>query len=398
MEQPACLSSETVSPPEAALPPWDWPRAAYIHVPFCAHHCGYCDFAVVAGQDHLIARYLEALAQELASLEQPQPVQTLYLGGGTPTHLSPADLEKLLTLVRKWFRLAPGGEFSVEANPARLTPDKIAVLASFGVNRLSLGAQSFQPPLLRFLERDHEPADIRRAACWARERIPSLSLDLIFGIPGQDLSLWEADLRAALALEPDHLSTYGLTYEKGTPLWRRRQQGLVQPLDEESERQLYERAMDLLAEAGFEHYEISNFARPGKRCRHNQVYWANEAYWGFGLGAARYVRGTREVNTRHLGTYFQRLASGRSPVCQRETLPPRERARETLALQLRRSDGVCRADFRRQTGLEADELAAPLLRRFVASGHLCDTGARFFLTREGRCLADTLLSRLWQEN
>src|SRR5205085_9896638 len=195
--------------------PWRWPRAAYVHVPFCAHHCGYCDFAVAVGQDARIDEYVGALVTELSSLGKPQVLDTLFLGGGTPTHLSAAQLERLLGRIRAWFRLAAGGEFSIEANPGTLTEDKIRVLADQGVNRLSLGAQSFAPHLLRVLERDHQPDDVARAIEQARHFIPNISLDLIFGVPGQQLDDWRSDLNQALALEPTHLATYGLTYEKG---------------------------------------------------------------------------------------------------------------------------------------------------------------------------------------
>src|SRR5712691_1745550 len=192
-------------------PPWLWPRAAYVHVPFCAHHCGYCDFAVVAGQDHLIVLYLEALDVELATLQEPQRVQTLFLGGGTPTHLDARQLHRLLTSINRWLPLATGHEFTVEANPGTLGEDKIQVLANHGVNRVSLGAQSFHPHLLRVLERDHVAGDVARAVERVKKRVEQVSLDLIFGVPGQTLGEWDADLRAALELGPDHLSTYGLT-------------------------------------------------------------------------------------------------------------------------------------------------------------------------------------------
>jgi oxygen-independent coproporphyrinogen-3 oxidase len=360
-------------------------------VPFCAHHCGYCDFAIAAGRDHLMDRYLDALTVELATLGQPHPVETLFVGGGTPTYLDAGRLERLLTDVTRWLPLQPGGEFSVEANPGTLSDEKIAVLADFGVNRVSLGAQSFQLQTLRVLERDHAPADVPRAVTALRRRIAMVSLDLIFGVPGQSLADWETDLHMALELGPDHLSTYGLTYEKGTRLWKQRQRGQVQPLDEEAERAQYERAIDILAATGLEHYEISSFARPGRRCRHNQVYWANEAYLGFGMGAARYVGGSREVNTRSLDTYLRKVLAGQSPVFQRETLGPQERARETLALNLRRAEGVRRVPFRIQTGFDLDELAGPAVRRFVEMGLLSDDGEGVCLTREGKCVADTLL-------
>ena len=377
-----------------SLPPWIWPRAAYIHVPFCAHHCGYCDFAVVTGQDHLTDLYLEALGAELATLGQPQPVHTLFLGGGTPTHLDHHRLARLLAEVTRWLPPEAGHEFSVEANPDTLTPDKVAVLADYGVNRVSLGVQSFQAHLLKVLERRHQPADVGRAVTVAKRRIPQVSLDLIFGVPGQSPAEWDRDLRQALALEPDHLSTYGLTFEKGTRLWKQRERGEVRPLDEEAELVLYGHALDVLAGAGFEHYEISNHARPGRRCRHNQVYWANHAYFGFGLGAARYVQGRRAVNVRSLPDYLRRTLAGEPVTFQEETLPPEERARETLAVQLRRAEGIDRSAFREQTGFDLDALAGPVLARHVELGLLADDGESVRLTRRGKFVADTVIENL----
>ena len=376
------------------MPPWLWPRAAYIHVPFCAHHCGYCDFAVVAGQDQRTDLYLKALAAELATLGEPQQVQTLFLGGGTPTHLSPRELQRLLGDVTHWLPLAPGGEFSVEANPGTLDADKVAVLADHGINRVSLGAQSFHPRVLRVLERQHAPADVSRAVERVRARIAQVSLDLIFAVPGQTQAEWQRDLDQALALQPDHLSTYGLTYEKGTRLWKQRQRHEFQPLQEEAELALYVQGIDTLEAAGFEHYEISSFARPGRRCRHNQVYWANEAYFGFGMGAARYVQGRRELNTRDLNSYLRRALAGQSVTFQSEVLPPEERARETLAVQLRRAEGIDRPSFREQTGFDLDALAGAALQRHVELGLLVDDGAGVYLTRRGKYVADALIAEL----
>jgi oxygen-independent coproporphyrinogen-3 oxidase len=374
----------------ASLPPWIWPRAAYVHIPFCAHHCGYCDFAVATGQDHAIDRYIQALGMELARLERPQPVQTLFLGGGTPTYLNCRQLESLLKTVLRWVPLTSNHEFSVEANPGTLDADKIDILADHGVNRISLGAQSFHPHLLSVLERDHQPDDVLRAMERIRIRIANISLDLIFGVPGQTVAEWESDLDQALALRPAHLSTYGLTYEKGTRLWKQQRQGQVQTLDEEAELAMYLLAMDRLEGAGFEHYEISSFALPGFRCRHNQVYWANEAYFGIGMGAAAYVRGKRSLNTRDLNSYLQHALAGASCVFQEEELPPLERARETLVLNLRRADGIHRQAFRTQTGFDVDKLAGPALMQQVDLGLLQDNGERIVLTCKGKCVADTL--------
>lgn len=375
-------------------PPWDWPRAAYVHVPFCAHHCGYCDFAVVTGQDQRIDLYLQALFAELATLKKPQPIETLFLGGGTPTYLDGEHLERLLREFAKWLHFRTDYEFTVEANPDTLDPPKIDLLADYGVNRISLGVQSFQPKLLRILERQHQPSQIPRVVEWIKSRIDEVSMDLIFGVPGETVEDWDLDLAQALALEPDHLSTYGLTYEKGTRLWKQREMGIVKSLSETAELALYEHALDVLEAAGFEQYEISNHARPGHRCRHNQVYWANHAYFGFGLGATRYVNGCRRTNVRNMADYLRKALSGASTASQEEVLTPRERARETMAIQLRRSEGIQRRSFQEQTGFALEVLAGPVIARQVELGILLDDGENVRLTRKGKFVADTVIENL----
>jgi oxygen-independent coproporphyrinogen-3 oxidase len=368
--------------------------AAYIHVPFCAHHCGYCDFAVAAGQDQLRDLYVDALSAELATLGEPRPVQTLFIGGGTPTYLEPRQLDRLLTELNHWLPLVGPAEFSVESTPDSLNEERVAILARHGVTRVSIGAQSFHPQLLQVLERRHVPDEVARAVACTRRFIPEITLDLIFGVPGQTLANWDSDLRRALDLAPDHMSTYGLTYEKGTRLWKQRQRGDVRPLDEETELALYCHAMDTLTAAGFEQYEISNFARPGRRCRHNEVYWANEAYYGFGVGAARYLQGRRELNTRDLQQYMRKVLAGQPATFQAETLDAAERARETMAIQLRRSDGIHRPLFRQQTGFELDAVAGEAIRRHTDLGLLADDGQTVRLTRQGKCVADSVIENL----
>jgi oxygen-independent coproporphyrinogen-3 oxidase len=380
--------------PLIAAPAWQWPRAAYVHVPFCAHHCGYCDFAVAVGQDDRMDAYLAALEIELSRLGEPQPIHTLFFGGGTPTYLPHHLLERLLGLTQRWLPLLPNHEFSVEANPSYLDVAKIDLLRSHGVNRLSLGVQSFQQNLLHVLERDHRPADVPRVLDFIRPRIANISMDLIFGVPGQTLAQWNSDLTQALRLAPMHIATYGLTYEKGTRLWKQREKGQVRPLDEETECDFYTHAMEVLEQSGLEHYEISNFARPGRACRHNQVYWANHAYFGFGVGAARYIDGVRELNTRDVSTYIRRLKAGESPTFQSECLPPRERAVETIAIQLRRAAGIERAFFRTQTGFCLDDLVGPKFQTLAELGLLCDDGRAVFLTRKGKCVADAIVEML----
>jgi oxygen-independent coproporphyrinogen-3 oxidase len=380
------------------LPPWLWPRAAYIHVPFCAHHCGYCDFAVAVGHDERIDEYLRALEAELSRLGQSQPVRTLFVGGGTPTYLSPRQLDTLLVIIRSWLSLDADGEFSIEANPAGLDDDKVRVLASHGVNRVSLGAQSFDGDLLRVLERDHLPADVPLAVERVRRWVANVSLDLIFGVPGQSLAQWQSDLERALALEPQHVSTYGLTYEKGTRLWKQRRAAEVRPVDEEIELAMYTHAMDRLAAAGFEHYEISNHARPGFRCLHNETYWANEAYFGFGVGAASYVHGIRRLNTRDLSAYIRRAVAAEPTHFQSEELPPRDRALETAVVQLRRAAGIDRTAFREQTGFVLDDLVHAALANLLELGLLTDDGRRVSLTRQGKCVADAVIQQVMKSS
>jgi oxygen-independent coproporphyrinogen-3 oxidase len=377
-------------------PSWFEPRTAYVHVPFCGHHCGYCDFAVAAGQDHLIELYLDALEIELRSLGSPHPVESLFIGGGTPTYLNADRLERLVRSVATWLPPANGRwvEWSIESTPESLTPIKTAVLAEAGVTRVSVGVQSFHTHLLASLDRRHGVEHIGPTIAAVRSAGLDLSLDLIFAAPGATLADWEADLHSALAYSPDHVSTYGLTYEKGTPIWKDRVVGRVRPVPEDDELAMYETAIDVLTVTGFEHYEISNFARPGKRCRHNERYWANEAYYGFGVGAARYVNGTRELNVRNTTDYVKRVLAGESPTFQSETLSPRDRAVETMAVQLRRSDGIDRAGFQYQTGFGVDALVGDKLPSLVREGLLADGRYRVNLTRKGMCVADGIIESL----
>jgi oxygen-independent coproporphyrinogen-3 oxidase len=366
------------------------PRSAYIHVPFCAHRCGYCNFTLIANRADLVDRYLEALARELSWLGSPQPVETLFIGGGTPTFLSAEALTRLLQVVLSWFPPVAGYEFSVEANPDGLDAPRIAALADHGVTRISLGAQSFNAAKLRMLERDHSPADIRASVELARRMLFSVSLDLIFATPGETLDAWRDDLDAALDLSPDHVSTYGLTYERGTTFWSRRRKGDIASLDEELERALYAEAIDRLTASGFEHYEVSNFARPGHRCRHNEVYWAGRPYFAAGPGAARYVGGRRELNHRSTTTWMARVLAGQSPVAEAEELSPEDRAREALVLGLRKLEGVSLADFARSTGFEVHQLVGTALDRYLDPGLLIEQSGRLRLTRRGLFVSDAI--------
>jgi oxygen-independent coproporphyrinogen III oxidase len=386
-----CMSLPTHTARSSAAQP---PRAAYIHVPFCRHRCGYCNFTLVAGRDDLIGDYLRAIEIELAQLKSPREVDTLYFGGGTPTHLSPEQFRRLAETVLQWHPLAAGYEWTVEANPADIDEAMIETLRDLGATRLSLGGQSFRDEKLRMLERDHSGADIWSAITLARAAGMHVALDLIFATPGETFDEWLADLDAAVALAPDHVSTYGLTYELGTAFWNRREHGELHSAEEELERTMYAAAIDVLTASGFEHYEVSNFAQPGRRSRHNEVYWSGAGYYAAGPGAARYVDGNRETNHRSTTTYLARVLGGESLVAEREQLDPEARAREFLVFALRRMEGISTREFRERTGYGVDDLAGQALEKFVALGLFAHESGRLKLTREGLFVSDAIWPEL----
>ncbi|MFV2068381.1 MAG: radical SAM family heme chaperone HemW [Pirellulales bacterium] len=365
-------------------------RSAYIHVPFCARRCGYCNFTVVAGRHDLVPRYLEALRSELALLGQPRPVDTLYFGGGTPTQLSLGELDQLFQIVLAWHPLTEGGELTIEANPNDLDRATVRLLAEHGVTRVSLGAQSFEARKLRMLERQHSADQIRRAVGRLRSHIEIVSLDLMFGVPGESVDDWSRDLDSALQLGPDHLSTYGLTIERGSAFFGRRQRGQIVPADDTVAREMYLLAIDRLVGRGWDHYEVSSFSLPGRRCRHNEVYWLGHPYYAAGPGAARYTEGCREVNHRSTSKYLQQVLGGHSPVAERERLASEDVARERLVFALRRLEGVDRDQFQRATRFSIEQLVGADLERLVTAGLLDDDRQRIKLSREGLLVSDAI--------
>ena len=379
------------------------PRAAYVHVPFCRHRCGYCDFTLVAGRDDLQAGYFTALDRELARLGHavdpsgpatppagPLDVDTLYLGGGTPTHLGPDGLRRLFALLAPRLRPAAGAEVTIEANPSDVTEPLAATLRDCGATRVSLGAQSLDPRTLAALDRDHSPADVQRAVGILLGHGFTVSIDLMTAAPGQTLADVDRDLEAAVSLGTQHLSVYCLTWEKGTRFESRRRRGLVQPADESLERVMLERTIDHLTATGFEHYEVSNFARPGGRCRHNEAYWDCRPWEAFGPGAARFDGRVRTTNHRSTTTWMRRLLAGADPAGDRETMTAIEAARERVVLGLRRRDGLDRAAFAAASGFALDAVAGAAIARWAARGLAGDDGRRVWLTREGLLVSDAL--------
>ncbi|WP_345712254.1 radical SAM family heme chaperone HemW, partial [Kineococcus glutinatus] len=333
---PSTLPDGEPVPADGALPATALDGAAdrtfgvYLHVPFCAVRCGYCDFntytAAELGGGGSQAAYAATAAREVELAGKvlaaaPRPASTVFVGGGTPTLLPPGDLAALLDAVRATFGLEPGAEVTTEANPDSVTPEGLAELAAAGFTRVSFGMQSAVPSVLRVLERTHDPERVPRAVAWARAAGLDVSLDLIYGTPGESVADWRASLEAALACGPDHVSAYALIVEDGTRLAGQVRRGQVPAPDDDDLATKYEVADDVLTAAGYGWYEVSNWARgPRHACRHNLAYWRGGDWWGVGPGAHSHVGGVRWWNVKHPSAYAQRLAAGSSPAHAREVL------------------------------------------------------------------------------
>jgi oxygen-independent coproporphyrinogen-3 oxidase len=376
----------------------------YIHIPFCRRRCGYCNFTLIAGRDDLIPRFLDCLEREIeihcrrgldisGGFEfEPTQVKksTIFLGGGTPSHLSAAQFEQLFAILNRHFELEDNAEISVECNPNDLCDSLAETMSNCRVNRISLGVQSFNPEKLRFLERDHGPDDICRAVEISRRITENVSMDLIFGVPGETPAAWAADLNAAIGLSPTHLSTYELTIEKGTAFWNRHRMRQWEPPDEDQRAELYELSLDQLPGHGFEQYEISSFCRLGFQCRHNLTYWSGHDYLAFGPGASRYVAGIRQTNHLSTTTYLSRLETGRVPVAEQQILSAEDRAIDALIFGLRKIAGVALDDFEVQTGFVVSDIIGSAADTLFGNELIEIRNAHCRLTRKGIMLYDTV--------
>ncbi|OUE18719.1 Oxygen-independent coproporphyrinogen-III oxidase 1 [Clavibacter michiganensis] len=375
----------------------------YLHVPFCRVRCGYCDFNTYTAPELRGVKqsdYASQAVQEVrfagSALHEsgvpPRPASTVFLGGGTPTLLPVEDLVRMLDAVRDTWGIAEGAEVTTEANPDSVDDAYLAALAAGGFTRVSFGMQSAVPSVLATLERTHDPARIAPVVRGARAAGLEVSLDLIYGTPGETLDDWRASLEQAIAQEPDHLSAYALIVEPGTKLARQIRRGEVPEPDEDLQADMYELADRLLGEAGYEWYEVSNWARGGRRSRHNLAYWQGHDWWGVGPGAHSHVGGVRWWNVKHPAAYADRVLAGASPGAGRESLDDATREVERVLLGARIRDGLAiptlTAEGRRQVaGLIASGLVDP---RAALSGTLV-------LTLQGRLLADAVVRRLLED-
>jgi len=361
----------------------------YVHVPFCARTCDYCAFYQVSPTAAMVRQYLDGVAREAGMIAWRKPVDTVFWGGGTPGLLSPGDLRKLGETVRAHFGGVPT-EWSVELAPASVTEARLAVLRELGVTRISMGAQSFQPELLAALGRPHTREQILRAY----ERIraagfASVNIDMMFALPGQDEAAWLADMREAVALAPDHLSTYCLTFEEDTALWVKLSEGKVK-LDTEREAQLYAKTWELLDAAGYPQYEISNFARPGHACLHNLNTWRMQEWVGLGPSAASQHAGWRGANISDLAAWDEKLSRGERATEDRTALTPQLLLEDSLVFGLRMNEGVDFAALRplhpQAPWSTLEELAGRLAAEELATWR----DDRLALTLRGRLVADAV--------
>jgi len=390
----ALIDKSTAQEMLSDLPTWPVPQSAYIHVPFCRHRCGYCNFSVLPGRLELADSFLEALRIELRQLRHPAPVDTLFLGGGTPTRLSIEHLQRLFDLLDQWLPIRGGGELSVEANPEDISAELLDCLKSRGVNRISLGVQSFASSKLKILERSHDRVTASGAIEMAAAVIGNVSIDLIFAAPGETPQQWREDITHALSLPIHHLSTYSLTYEKGTRFWNRMRKGSLVSVDEDDELRMYQDVRQMVSSAGWEHYEISNFAKPSFRCRHNLAYWQGRGWYAMGPGAAKFVDGRREVNHRSPTTYIRKVLDGQSPVAESEPIDNQQWACERAAFGIRMIDGVDFGVIATETGVDVATLRQNEIARCIDSGWLNVSGTHYQLTAAGITMADAVAAEL----
>lgn len=376
------------------------PLSVYVHIPFCTIKCGYCDFNAYAGMDALKRAYGEALVAEVRAngpLFAGRSVRSVGFGGGTPGEVPASDIAAVLDAIRAAAPIEPGAEVTLEANPGTIDGASLRELRAAGVTRLSIGAQSFHTHELRFLDRIHSPEANAAGVELARQAgFERISLDLIYGLPGQALAEWDATLRRAIELKPGHISTYALTVEPGTPLARRVDRGEVVPLDDDAVADLYEHASKVLGAAGYEQYEISNWAWPGHESRHNSVYWTDGEYMAIGAGAHGYVDGERYENVAHPREYIAaatRVEGGTRPAMASSYRPEGPRAMsDWLSLRLRLLHGFEAREFAAKFGRELGEAVGPVLEDCRAAGVL-ELEPRVRLTTAGRLLHGEIAAR-----
>ena len=343
-------------------------------------------------KSQIVDEYLNAIENELQAINGKYFFSTVYIGGGTPTVLNEIQLSKLLNIISKYVDVFNLNEYTIEVNPGTLNEEKILALKDSCISRISIGIQSFNDKYLKLLGRIYTAKEAKDIFSSLREKgFESISIDLIYGYPTQTLSEWKTDLRECLILDPEHISAYCLTYERGTPLVEMTDSGKLNKLSEEEELSMYEHTNDFLGNKGYIHYEISNFAKQGKECQHNTVYWENREYIGIGAGAFSYINGERYCNIKNVKEYISAVESKKSLICFSERLPQEKRASEILIMALRMTSGISKNEFFHRSGYNLTELFGTQLNILAQAGLINFDDERIKLTRKGLSLADSVM-------
>jgi len=366
----------------------------YLHFPFCISKCPYCDFnSYQLKEDNQISSYISALYQEITAYSQKlkkSNIKTIYMGGGTPTILSSVQIYNILEFCKDKFTIDKNAEITIEANPGTLDGEKIKLLIESGINRLSLGAQSFNNLFLKKLGRIHDTQDIIDSYFLAREMgFDNINIDIMFALPDQTTEDFQATLKKAVSLKPDHLSLYNLTIKPGTEYYENYKRNTLKLPSEDEEFDMYNWAINFLKENNFEHYEIANFAHPHKRSLHNLIYWQNQPYLGIGAGAYSFIRGYRYMNYENPERYIKEIMSGKLPIDHGEKLSLRKRMIETIILGLRTKDGVSYKKYKTRFGINLNDIFSKQIDKLVNLGLLKKDDCKIKLTKRGIFLANT---------
>lgn len=362
----------------------------YVHIPFCRSKCRYCGFYSRPVENYDVERLIASVITELDNYSRVDSVQTVYIGGGSPSCLPAKELLKLIRYIQNRWKATE--EFTMECNPGQVNFEMLREIRNLGVNRISIGAQSFNQSELEFLGRTHNVDDIFKAVTSAKKAgFENISIDLIFAIPGSTISSWRQNLLQATRLGVSHISTYSLSYEDGTILKQQLDTGAIQVVDEETDRAMYELAIKMFESGGFEHYEISNFAKPGFRCRHNMRYWQNKPYIGVGPAAASCIGNRRTKNIADIDKYIQAIETNNSAAEEVVILSAGDIASETAVLNLRTADGIDIEDYKQRHGLDVCDVFAEPINRYRKLDFIAMEQNSVHLTKKALPIADTIL-------
>ncbi|GAA0122181.1 MULTISPECIES: radical SAM family heme chaperone HemW [Clostridium] len=371
--------------------------ALYIHIPFCKNKCFYCDFASFSGKEKYMLNYIEALSKEINNIKSENIIKTIFIGGGTPTYLSLEGFNILKKSIEK-LNINKDVEFTVEGNPGTFTKEKLKFLKDMGVNRLSIGLQAWQNDLLKVLGRIHTVEEFKESYFMARQLgFDNINIDLMFGLPNQNLKMWEETLNEVISLEPEHISCYSLIIEEGTPFFDFYNNKKLNLPSEDLEREMYSTTLKTLKKYGYNQYEISNFSKKNKECRHNLVYWNLNSYVGCGASAHSYINSIRYSNTEDIKDYIDRINKYNSPIVYKSENTLEENMEEFMFLGLRKIEGIKKEEFRKRFSKDVYDVYGGVINKYKSLNMLCENHERIFLNERGIEVSNVIMSEFLLE-